>query len=48
MVEVYCRLITSKRRSFDAVPEELKDRVKTRLNELGYNTNGEPINPVEM
>lgn len=43
MVEMYCKLIISKRRSFDHVPNEFKDRVRVRLKELGYDTNGDPI-----
>lgn len=43
MVEVYCRLIASKRRSFGMVPDELKEKVEARLKELGLNTDGEPI-----
>ena len=40
MIEVYVRLIINKRRSFDQVPNELKESVEYRLAELGYNTNG--------
>ena len=43
MVEIYCKLIIGKRRTFDKVPENFKMEVKTRLNELGYDTNGDPI-----
>ena len=43
MIEIYCKLIINKRRSFDKVPDELKEAVKSRLTELGYDTNGNPI-----
>lgn len=44
MIEVYCKLIINKRRSFDKVPDEFKESVIMRLTELGYDTNGNPIN----
>lgn len=47
MIEVYCRLIIAKRRSFDKVPPEFQTKVKDRLNELGYDTNGYPKNDKE-
>ena len=40
MVEIYCKLIIAKRRSFDKVPDNFKSDVEVRLNELGYDTNG--------
>lgn len=43
MIEIYCRLIIGKRRSFDRVPDNFKMEVKERLKELGYDTNGDPI-----
>ena len=43
MIEVYCKLIIGKRRSFDRVPEEFKMEVENRLKELGYDTNGDLI-----
>ena len=43
MVEIYCKLIIGKRRTFDKVPENFKIEVETRLKELGYDTNGDPI-----
>lgn len=43
MIEIYCKLIISKRRSFDKVPNEYKTTVKARLVELGYDINGNPI-----
>lgn len=41
MVEMYCKLIIAKRRTFDKIPDEFKDAVKARLSELGYDTNGD-------
>lgn len=41
MVEIYCKLIIAKRRTFDKIPDTFKSEVKTRLVELGYNTNGD-------
>ena len=43
MVEIYCKLIIAKRRTFDQVPDNFKVAVEERLKELGYDTNGEPI-----
>lgn len=43
MVDVYCKLIISKRRTFDRVPDVFKDEVESKLIELGYDTNGDPI-----
>lgn len=43
MVEIYVKLITNKRRTFDSVPDNFKPAVETRLGELGYDTNGDPI-----
>lgn len=43
MVEIYCKLIINKRRSYDRVPNKFKESVSTRLLELGYDTNGDPI-----
>lgn len=40
MVEMYCKLIINKRRSFDKVPDEFKIEVEARLKELGYDTGG--------
>ena len=45
MTDIYCKLIINKRRSFDKVPDEFKETVEMRLAELGYDTNGNPINP---
>lgn len=43
MVEIYCKLIINKRRTFDRVPDIFKNEVKSKLNELGYDTNGDLI-----
>lgn len=43
MIEIYCRLIINKRRSFDKVPDEFKEAVKGRLIDLGYDVDGNPI-----
>lgn len=43
MVEIYCKLIIGKRRSFDRVPDDFKEAVKARLKELGYDTNGDAL-----
>lgn len=43
MVGIYCTLIQHKRKSFDSVPAEFKEAVESRLKELGYDTNGDPI-----
>lgn len=43
MIEIYCKLIIGKRRTFDRVPENFKADVESRLVELGYDTNGDPI-----
>ena len=44
MIEIYCKLIINKRRSFDKVPDEFKEAVEMRLTKLGYDKNGESIN----
>ena len=41
MVEIYCKLIIAKRRPFDNIPEVFRSKVKARLAELGYNTDGD-------
>ena len=43
MTDIYCKLIISKRRSFDKVPNEFKKAVEMRLAELGYDTNGDLV-----
>lgn len=43
MIDIYCKLIIAKRRTFDAIPNEFKKRVETRLIELGYDINGNHI-----
>lgn len=43
MVEIYCKLIINKRRSYDRVPNKFKESVSERLLELGYDTNGDHI-----
>ena len=43
MVEIYCKLIINKRKSFDKVPESLKEDVEFRLNQLGFDINGNLI-----
>lgn len=43
MIEIYCKLIIGKLRSFDEIPDELKEAVEFRLAELGYDTNGDAV-----
>lgn len=43
MIEIYCKLIINKRRSFDKVPSDFKIEVQSRLKELGYDVNGNPL-----
>lgn len=43
MVELYATLIIEKKRPFSKVPERYQEDVKNRLFELGYDTNGDPI-----
>jgi hypothetical protein len=47
MIEIYCKLIIGKRRTFDKVPDIFKDDVEARLKELGYDTNGDLYIPGE-
>lgn len=47
MIEIYCKLIINKRRSFDKVPDEFKESVKMKLTELGYDTDGNQIDQGE-
>lgn len=43
MVDIYATLIINKKRTFDTVPSKLKSAVESRLLELGYDTNGDPV-----
>lgn len=43
MITIYCTLIINKRRTFEQVPDNLKEEVKARLIKLGYDTNGDSI-----
>jgi hypothetical protein len=43
MVDIYCKLIIAKRKTFDQVPDKFKDEVELKLRELGYDTNGDPL-----
>ena len=43
MVDVYVKLIIKKKRTFSSVPNNLKAAVEAKLLELGYDTNGDPI-----
>lgn len=43
MVKVYYKLIVDRRRSFDSIPENLKDDVKKTLTDNGYNIDGTPV-----
>lgn len=43
MVELYTRLISSKRRTIDSVPAGMKSEVVERLKALGFDTNGDPL-----
>lgn len=43
MVSLYCTLIINKRRAFNQVPEKIQGKVETRLMELGYDVNGDPV-----
>ena len=43
MIDIYCKLIIAKRRTFDKVPDDFKTEVKEKLKELGYDTNGDLI-----
>lgn len=47
MVSLYCTLIINKRRTFDQVPSKIKAEVEAKLEELGYDTNGDPITKEE-
>ena len=43
MIQIYCKLIIGKRRTFDKVPDNFKMEVEEALKELGNDTNGDPI-----
>ena len=43
MIDLWCKLIISKRRLFTDCPSNLQDAVKARLKELGYDTDGNPL-----
>lgn len=43
MIEIYCKLIIGKRRTFDQVPDNFKAGVEARLIELGYTPSGDSI-----
>jgi len=40
MVTIYVNLILAKRRTFESVPEKLKEAVKESLLSLGFDKNG--------
>lgn len=44
MIALYCTLIINKRRTFDQVPVKIKEEVKNKLYEMGFDINGDPIN----
>lgn len=46
MISLYCTLIINKRKVFNEIPDKLREQVETRLRELGYDTNGNPL-PME-
>lgn len=43
MVVVYATLIINGRRTFESVQTKLKEAVKTELEALGLNQDGEPV-----
>ena len=43
MVEIYVKLIVNKRRTFDQIPYKFKAEVEAKLEEYGYDTNGDLI-----
>lgn len=43
MIQIYCKLIIGKRRTFDKVPDNFKMEVEAELKKLGYDTDGDPI-----
>ena len=45
MIALYCKLIMAKRKTFEQVPEKFQNDVKNLLAGMGYDINGEPIEP---
>lgn len=45
MVQLYVRLILNNARTFASVPANLKNEVKEALYEMGYDENGDPLDP---
>ena len=43
MIELYCKLIISGRRTFSQIPDDVKEEVEYRLASRGFDTNGDPI-----
>lgn len=43
MAAVYAALIINGRKTFNQVPDNLKQAVRAKLYELGYGTDGNPI-----
>ena len=43
MVEVYVTLIINGRRTFESVPSKLQNAVRERLEELGLDEDGKPL-----
>lgn len=48
MIEIYCKLIINKRRSFEQIPDELQKSVEYRLTELGYDQNGDKFDKEDI
>lgn len=40
MIELYCKLIITKHRTFNSIPDKDKPAVEARLKEKGYDTAG--------
>lgn len=45
MVQLYVRLILNNARTFESVPTNLKSEVISALREMGYDENGDPLDP---
>lgn len=43
MLNLYCTLIINKRRTIEQIPPKFQNPVKEKLNELGYDVNGDQI-----